>query len=163
LTAVPRPVLGDVNVEDKHERTVVVQLDGTEPFATGYYRRGAEVRFQPQTLRLIWKGIPPQLYVVSIAGPELTKSGAVHGSGRADGHSYLRRTWVPETAPDGRVLRLSGCALDDDTPDWVHELIAQYTPDWSGLGWNDESRTPEENEKTIAALLKAADEWEARS
>jgi hypothetical protein len=78
LTTSPRPTLGDVAVEDKHERTVVVQLDGTEPFATDRLRGSAggsvAVRFQPQTLRLTWRGIPPQLHVVSIAGPELTKS-----------------------------------------------------------------------------------------
>jgi hypothetical protein len=133
LTTIPRPVLGDVTVEDKHERTVVVQLDGIEPVATNRMRHSVPIRFQPQTLRLVWKGSPPQLRVVSIAGPELTRSGAVNGHGWADGHSYMNRQWEYQTGPDGREQRVNRYALDDDTPDWVRELIARHTPDWSAL------------------------------
>jgi hypothetical protein len=135
MPTIPRPTLGDVAVEDKHERAVVVQLDGTEPFAAGYHRRGVEIRFQPQALRLIWKGSPPQLWVVSISGPELTKSGAINARGLATFHSYINRQWEWEDKPGdhGHMQRVSSYTLDDDTPDWVRELIARYTPDWSAL------------------------------
>jgi hypothetical protein len=45
----------------------------------------------------------------------------------------MNRQWEYQTGPDGREQRVNRYALDDDTPDWVRELIARHTPDWSAL------------------------------
>lgn len=134
MTTIPKPVLGEPDVDTEHKRSVRIPLADAEPIQLSYARKGVPVRIQPRALTLTWKGAPARLTGVVLSGYELTKSGAVNARGLSHSHPFMTTEYVEDGRTEtGAIKTRRERRLNPDVPDWIRELIEQYRPDWPEL------------------------------